>query len=81
MKCHAGVEFESGQPCPRCKAKLGEVCWPGINSDLAELPKAREALRHANIVLSMLLPEIADRDMVKSVRETLDLIDAVTPQG
>lgn len=41
MKCHAGVEFPSGKPCPKCNAKLGEVCWPGINADLAELPGLR----------------------------------------
>ena len=48
MKCHAGVEFESGKPCPKCKAKPGEVCWPGINKDLlevAELRKEAERLR------------------------------------
>jgi hypothetical protein len=44
MKCHAGVEFPDGEPCPKCKAKLGEVCWPGINADLLELPKLRKAL-------------------------------------
>ncbi len=37
-----------------------------------------EALRHANINLSMLLTEIADRDMLKSIRETLDMIDALS---
>lgn len=42
MKCHAGVEFESGKPCPKCHAKLGEVCWPGINADLLELARLRE---------------------------------------
>lgn len=41
MKCHAGVEFPQGTPCPRCDAKLGEVCWPGINADLLELPRRR----------------------------------------
>lgn len=44
MKCHAGVEFPQGTPCPKCHAKLGEVCWPGINADLLELPKMRKAL-------------------------------------
>jgi hypothetical protein len=44
MKCHAGVEFESGKPCPKCHATLGEVCWPGINADLLELPRLRKAL-------------------------------------
>lgn len=37
-----------------------------------------EALRHANIDLSMLLTEIYNRDMLKSVRETLDMIDALS---
>lgn len=45
MKCHAGVEFPSGKPCPKCGAKLGEVCWPGINADLANLKIAEQALR------------------------------------
>lgn len=48
MKCHAGVEFPSGKPCPKCGAKLGEVCWPGINADLLEvvhLRKENERLR------------------------------------
>lgn len=50
MKCHAGVEFESGKPCPKCNAKLGEVCWPGINKDLMDVQKLRtenERLRKA----------------------------------
>jgi hypothetical protein len=42
MKCHAGVEFESGKPCPKCHAKLGEVCWPGINADLLEVVQLRK---------------------------------------
>src|SRR5690348_6874990 len=51
MKCHAGVEFPSGKPCPRCNAELGEVCWPGINADLAELPEVRQRLEKAEWVL------------------------------
>jgi hypothetical protein len=39
-----------------------------------------EALRHADIDLSMLLSEIADRDMAKDVRGTLAMIDALTVQ-
>ncbi len=42
MKCHAGVEFPSGKPCPQCNAKLGEVCWPGINADLLEVVQLRK---------------------------------------
>lgn len=45
MKCHAGVEFPSGKPCPECGAKLGEVCWPGINADLQELNRLRAAAK------------------------------------
>jgi len=45
MKCHAGVEFPSGKPCPKCDAKLGEVCWPGINAGLLELVRLRSALK------------------------------------
>jgi hypothetical protein len=41
MKCHAGVEFPSGKPCPECGAKLGEVCWPGINQDLLDVNRLR----------------------------------------
>jgi hypothetical protein len=50
MKCHAGVEFPQGAPCPKCGAKLGEVCWPGINNELLEvvqLRKENERLRSA----------------------------------
>lgn len=43
MKCHAGVEFPNGAPCPKCHAKLGEVCWPGINAELLELARLRAA--------------------------------------
>lgn len=42
MKCHAGIEFESGKPCPKCNAKLGDVCWPGINADLLEVVRLRK---------------------------------------
>jgi hypothetical protein len=42
MKCHAGVEYPSGKPCPECGAKLGEVCWPGINQDLQDVKKLRD---------------------------------------
>lgn len=51
MKCLAGVEFPTGQPCPRCNAKLGDVCWPGINDQLAELPEVRQRLEKAEWVL------------------------------
>ena len=44
MKCHAGVEFPSGKPCPKCNANLGEVCWPGINADLLKLAQLRKAM-------------------------------------
>lgn len=47
MKCHAGVEFKSGKPCPKCGAKLGEVCWPGINADLIANKKMKAALEEA----------------------------------
>jgi hypothetical protein len=40
-----------------------------------EIERLREIIRLANINLCMLLPEIADRYMAKSVRETLDMID------
>lgn len=53
MKCHAGVEFPSGTPCPKCKAELGEVCWPGINADLLELARLRIVLETiANIPIT-----------------------------
>ncbi len=51
MKCLAGVEFSHGAPCPKCDAKLGEVCWPGINAELLELARLRveiEQLRSIN---------------------------------
>jgi hypothetical protein len=44
MKCHAGVEYPNGAPCPKCNAKLGEVCWPGINADLLELARLRKEI-------------------------------------
>lgn len=47
MKCHAGVEFPSGKPCPKCGAKLGDVCWPGINADLLANKQMRAALEEA----------------------------------
>jgi hypothetical protein len=47
MKCHAGVEYPSGAPCPKCGAKFGEVCWPGINADLAEVASLRSRLARA----------------------------------
>lgn len=56
MKCHAGVEFPDGKPCPKCKAELGEVCWPGINRDLLELPILKKALQ--NIADQMLTSEM-----------------------
>ncbi len=42
MKCHAGVEFSAGRPCPKCGAGLGEVCWPGINNDLQGLKRYQD---------------------------------------
>ena len=54
MKCYAGVEFPDGKPCPKCKAELGEVCWPGINRDLLELPKLRKALTDARGAIASL---------------------------
>ena len=56
MKCHAGIEFPQGKPCPKCGAKLGEVCWPGINADLLELARLRAAtktiIRDASAIMS-----------------------------
>jgi hypothetical protein len=51
MKCHAGVEFPSGKPCPKCGAKLGEVCWPGINADLLEVAQLRKENEHLRAAL------------------------------
>jgi hypothetical protein len=42
MKCLAGVEFPNGKPCPKCKAALGDVCWPGINAELLEAVRLRQ---------------------------------------
>lgn len=50
MKCHAGVEFPSGRPCPKCNAQLGEVCWPGINADLLEVVQLREEITRVRAV-------------------------------
>lgn len=35
----------------------------------------REAMRHADIDLSMILPEVANTDMQKGIRKTLDRIE------
>lgn len=51
MKCHAGIEFKSGSPCPKCNAKLGEVCWPGINADLLELARLRKENERLKVAL------------------------------
>jgi len=51
MKCHAGVEYPSGKPCPKCGAKLGEVCWPGINQDLMDVQRLRTENERLHAVL------------------------------
>lgn len=72
MKCHAGVEFPSGKPCPKCHAKIGEVCWPGINADLLELAKFRAVLesiagwRKVNIAGEY---EHSLRDIIRSIAD------------
>lgn len=58
--------------------RLSDGALYGKLADMIE--RQREALRHADIDLSMLLPEIANRDMAKSVRKTLDMIDALNQQ-
>jgi hypothetical protein len=71
MKCHAGVEFTSGKPCPKCGAKLGEVCWPGINADLLEVVSLRieiTALRSSADDLAKALEKIADGGKVEMGR-------------
>jgi hypothetical protein len=40
-----------------------------------DLAFCREAMRHSDIDLSMMISEIANRDMQKSIRKTLDRID------
>lgn len=68
MKCHAGVEFPSGKPCPKCNAKLGEVCWPGINADLLELARLRvenERLR-SDVAQRAPLNELQDRELTEA---------------
>lgn len=77
MKCHAGVEFKSGQPCPKCNAKLGEVCWPGINADLVELPRLRavalaaQGLLNADTYVSDVPREQAVRDATIKLQQAL----------
>ncbi len=72
MKCHAGVKFESGKPCPKCGATLGEVCWPGINADLIAVKKYRDALeiiadwRNVNISGEY---EHSLRDIIRSITD------------
>lgn len=77
MKCHAGVEFESGKPCPKCNAKLGEVCWPGINADLVELPRLRavawaaQGLLNADTYVSDVPREQAVREATIKLQQAL----------
>lgn len=65
MKCHAGVEFQGGKPCPKCHATLGEVCWPGINADLLELARLRKEIEPLRSAL-----QEAERFMAYFANET-----------
>lgn len=77
MRCHAGVEFQSGKPCPKCNAKLGEVCWPGINADLTELPRLRavawaaQGLLNADTYVSDVPREQAVREATIKLQQAL----------
>jgi len=77
MKCHAGVEFPNDAPCPKCNAKLGEVCWPGINADLIELPRLRavawaaQGLLNADTYVSDVPREQAVRDATLKLQQAL----------
>lgn len=62
MKCHAGVEYPSGKPCPKCGAKLGEVCWPGINRDLMDVKKLRDALTELYALVRGECPSLLNED-------------------
>jgi hypothetical protein len=70
MKCHAGVEFPSGKPCPKCNAKLGEVCWPGINADLLALARLKQVLANRTD---------PDWKVLAAARAALPPADRVTP--
>jgi hypothetical protein len=76
MKCHAGIEFASGSTCPKCNAKLGEVCWPGINRDLADLPLLRQENDHLRAVLTKFV-SVCDTAVPTSLLAELALICAV----
>ncbi len=77
MRCHAGVEFPSGEPCPKCNAKLGDVCWPGINADLVELPRLRavawaaQGLLNADTYVSDVPREQAVREATLKLQQAL----------
>ena len=81
MKCHAGVVFPDGKPCPKCNAKLGEVCWPGINADLL----AVKSLREENEKLRAELARSSERIDVAKILEdncwALRCIDIPTGAG
>ena len=87
MKCHAGVEFPSGKPCPKCGASLGEVCWPGINADLAELPNLRAIESAARDYFMCAVQDEADdleccvterqHELAKALRDALALTRAL----
>jgi len=81
MKCHAGVEFPDGKPCPRCHAKLGEVCWPGINADLLELPRVRKEKEEAYGYAMRLAQSLYERlwkDQAPHWKPLPDLIGVLT---
>lgn len=74
MKCHAGVEFPSGQSCPKCHAKLGEVCWPGINSDLLEVVELRKENERLRATLEIIAGSATDKLQAMRAKAALDNI-------
>jgi hypothetical protein len=84
MKCHAGVEFPSGKPCPKCNAGLGEVCWPGINADLLELPRCRDEIERLRNALdssqSLLVAILSEKRPMEEIETQIaENREALTP--
>jgi hypothetical protein len=71
MKCHAGVKFTSGKPCPKCGAKLDEVCWPGINADLLANKSMLAALQEAIDVFEGMNDDEINLELLPRLRAAL----------
>lgn len=80
MKCHAGVEFPQGKPCPKCGAGLGDVCWPGINQDLHDVKKLRDFVAWVDTWVSNPAASYSTSALDGLFGMTRDRIAALSPQ-